>query len=389
MIDATENQDRVSIFAARTWGKIGNFAAANNIAEHIKAATSAVPTVSAFEEIWPRFAEFGAAMRTAAAHDDPEQTAQAFDAIMAEVDHHLERFERRDRAPEYVALEHDIAARLRAERPSTVIATKGAIARLLHTVRTRQGLDFHLINWVTNEGLLSIACHQSVDADSHVVPTQSARGCLVSWGALPQTVHVAGPVIRFAGEPADASPSATPERPPLCVAYFHNVNACVIEQLDAILSGSTARVIAILPPTAAAYADRFDALAAKYGTRLAVQGELGQAGFHKLLKELKETGGLFIAKTGPNTMFEAIAMNIPFLLFRSGLPQEDWVLDHIRENRLGYASPRIADISGAALTVLADPLRSGPILQQQRTYWDGLIRASTPPRAILKRLIEH
>lgn len=220
------------------------------------------------------------------------------------------------------------------------------------------------------------------------MPTSIARGCLVGWGAPPGTVHVAGPVIRFTGEPADAAPSVTGECVPLSVAYFHNVNACVVEQLDAILSGSLARVVAILPPTAADSSHGLHALAAKYGERVEVQGELNQAGFHKLLKELKETGRLFIAKSGPNTMFEAIAMNIPFLLYRSGLPQEDWVLHHIRENTLGYACTQNADISGVALAILADPMHSSHMLLQQRNYCDRLIRASKPPGEILKLLIE-
>ena len=378
---------RVSIFAAQTWGRIGNFAAAHNIAQHISAATAAVPAVIAFEDMWPRFAEFGAAMRSAARAEAPEQTAAAFDAIMADIDLHLERFEDGDDGPEYIALEQAIVTRLRAESPATVIATKGIIARMLEAVRTRHRLDFHLINWVTNDGLLGIACHQSVDADSHVVPTPGARGCLVGWGAPPSTVHVAGPVIRFAS--AESAPAApAPSGAPLCVAYFHNVNSGVIDQLDAILAGSNAQLTAIVPPTAAELTPRFEALAARYGARLSLRGELSQSEFHDLLKQLKHSGGLFIAKSGPNTMFEAIALNIPFLLYRSGLPQEDWVLDYIGEHKLGQACLGIGKIGATALGMLADPHGCATALEQQRRHWEALRRASTPPRELLKQLVE-
>ncbi|MCU6502454.1 hypothetical protein LPN04_32115 [Rugamonas sp. A1-17] len=385
MIPPNSTTPSVTIFAARTWGRIGNFAAAKNVQTHLLAHTGAEAVLVAFEEMWPRFAEFGAAMRDAARETCPTHTARLFAAIMAEVDDHLRRMLAGDPSDEYRGIEQRLVQMLQQQRPAVVISTKGVITQLLAVVRERHRLPFRLVNWITNTGLLDLGCHQARQADLHVVPSADARGKVLAWGVGERPVLIAGPVIRFAPETAlPVAPQAAAL--PLCVAYFHNVNAAVVAQLELLLARCPARIHAIVPLSAQAAAAPLVALQARHEGRLAVHGELSQQAFHGLLKSLKQTQGVFIAKSGPNTMFEAVAMNIPFVLYRSGLPQEDWVLDYIEQQQIGGRAEEIGMIAARALALLSAPDEQALHLQKQRALWRALAADCQPP-AILYPLL--
>uniref|UniRef100_UPI001C9BB532 hypothetical protein n=1 Tax=Shimia ponticola TaxID=2582893 RepID=UPI001C9BB532 len=77
--------------------------------------------------------------------------------------------------------------------------------------------------------------------------------------------------------------------------------------------------------------------------------------FIALLQEVSAyASSALIAKSGPNTMFEAISLGMPMILFRSGLPQEEWVGTYIQDNLVGLYAEALSDVA-QSVKKLHDP----------------------------------
>jgi len=250
-----------------------------------------------------------------------------------------------------------------------VIATKGLITRFAAAARRTTGQSFSLTNWVTNSGLLTIACHKADEADRHVVPLPEDRDLLVrEWGVDPAAVRAIGPLIRIGRDtpPAEMAERRLPVRRALF--YFHVLTTTATAQVAELLGHQDPIECVVLHSHAEKRAVvELDSLAQVYPDRLTCKGELSQQKFHDLFQWLKQAEShAFVAKSGPNTMFEAMNLNLPMILYRSGLPQEDWVLDYLARKTVGVGVFEQASLAAAMRGLLDEPDRQRRIVEHQR-----------------------
>ena len=351
---------RISIFAARSWGRIGNLAAAHMIEQLLKAEGVESVQVTALEDIWPLFADWGERMRAAAALHTVCAIQQAFADVLADVDAVADAAPFSAGAAAWAEGVDALAAHIRNEAPDHVVATKGLIARMAHAVRTRSRPLFGLTNWVTNPGLLALACHRAPEADKHVVPLAQDQARLVlPWGVPAESGGGAGPLMRVSplvgSRGAEPGPRGEPSVRPRVLFSLHYLSMAIVEQIERLIVEHDVECVVL---NSAGHPSAVAALAAlqeRLPSRFTSQKELSQAGFHGLFRWLNAAPSrLFVAKSGPNTMFEAVALHIPFLLYRSGLPQEDWVIDYIAQNGLGMVLNDVTSLCERVSAALLD-----------------------------------
>lgn len=368
---------RVIIIAARTWGRLGNFAAAQNIARLISADPSVTVSVHAVEEFWPDFGIWGERMRSAATLDSAVDTSFAFSGILAEIDALTVKKNRQH--PEWLKPVSKIAKFLSEQKPNQVIATKGLITRLAAAGREFSGQSFLLINWITNSGLIPIRCHRAPMADRHLVPLPEDRDYLIrEWNVRPRNVRVIGPVARLSktyGNPIEVDNKVSARR---TLLYLHVVTHEALDQLESLLNRDTNVECVVLHSYGKPCAlDRLLLLQDSFPARFSVNGELSQEKFHKLFEWLKEAcSHLFVAKSGPNTMFEAMLLGLPMMLYRSGLPQEDWVLSYLHEREVGVPNTDIRELASTIIEVLDAPERQHAMLMHQQVEMERLEQLS-------------
>jgi hypothetical protein len=358
---------RVIILSARTWGRLGNFTAAQNIARTIAVEPDTIASVHAVEEFWPDFGVWGERMRGAAIMKNADETSAAFEAILSEIDERTVRGNRNH--PDWIRPVAAVSKFLSEQQPDHVIATKGIIARLAAAARMHAGGLFSLTNWVTNSGLIRLRCHRATMADRHLVPLPEDRDYLIrEWNVRPRNISVIGPVARLSksyGEPIAIGDQLDARR---TLLYFNVVTHQTLDQLEYLLSrDANVECVALHSYAEADTQNRLHRLEASYPNRFSARGELSQDNFHKLFGWLKQAKShLFVAKSGPNTMFEAMLLRLPMMLYRSGLPQEDWVLSYLDDRGVGIPNTEMRDLAMLIIDVLNDPQRQQIIVQCQQ-----------------------
>lgn len=384
---------RVSIFAARSWGRIGNLAAAHMIQQLLRADGVETVQVTPLEDIWPLFADWGERMRAAAALHAVGAIQQAFADVLADVDAVADAVPYTAGAVAWAAGVESLAAHIRNEASDHVVATKGIITRMAHAVRMRGGPEFGLTNWVTNSGLLVLPCHRAPVADNHVVTlAQDKKRLVLEWGIPVESVIVAGPLMRVS--PLIGSPEPAPEARaesgirPRVLFYLHYLSIVVAEQIERLIVKHDIECVVVNSTGQPAAIAALFALQERLPTRFSSQKEFSQAAFHDLFRWLNAAPSrLFVAKSGPNTMFEAVALHIPFLLYRSGLPQEDWVIDYVAQNGLGLVLDDVATLCERVSEALFDLAGQGRMLARQAQYQASLSDQVELNRAAISRAL--
>jgi hypothetical protein len=385
----------VTVLCARSWGKLGNLNAAKVVANRLQQSEKHwAVKVETLEDHWPEFESWGQEMQRASSLPSAELVNGAYQSIYSRI--HAAVMPDGQGLLSYTphSRQAEIVSRLRAsiiERTDIVIATKGIATRLLAAARATSPRKPVLVNWVTNPGLLGIRMHQRVEADIHCVPLPEHASVLTEgWGVPVNDVHVVGPPIglAFAQNRDLARDNPRPVPKAVIAAYLHVLSVASLDAVATILRGmgdAEAHVLfaSMDEDSEARLADYRN----EFGARLSVERAVEHKRFlEKLILLRAAERKILIAKSGPNTVFEATGLGLPIICYRSGLPQEEWVLDFLEHQGVGRGVREIADIAPTALRLLRDPDELEAITSRQRLLWDRLSKLSATFDEVVKTI---
>jgi len=335
----------IKIVCAKSWGKLGNFSSAKTIATGLRGlGTVDEVEVLPIEEVWPKFGDWGAKMQSAAESFDPNLVSDSFDHICSEIEQAL--------SAGLTPPLNELNSALQCS--DVVIGTKGIISRFLNEARHASQSDIDVLNWVTNSGLLKLAMHSCPDVDGHFVPLgEDAELIYRDWGVPKHKIHTVGPPVSLANLVFDKDTSSSSKKP-LIVAYFNFLAPQCSSSVAKIMSEINDVNVTVLYAAADPNAVRaLQELECTSKGKLTCRTALQHVDFLELLKQLSAAPRkLLIAKSGPNTMFEAISLGIPMVLYRSGIPQEDWVGPYAQHNGIGEFVETIDAIAPAVVPAL-------------------------------------
>lgn len=346
----------VLILCAATWGELGNLNAANRLAEVIRqrAGAGTHVAIQPAEEWCEAIASSGRRIRAlASGSQSPDQRGARYlalvDALQARFPPGFETDE------DFADAECDLdamGARIAAANPDLVIGTKGLLSRIAQGAVRRRRLACPVVNYVTNDGLLTLPLHHTGPDQLNLVQTGFGRRML----GRSEGVEIVGPLV---GRGEAQARIGDPDPRPL-VALLCNRNGeyrPIVELLAR--RGEAVRVRAIImgAPDLLAHArriapahwDLWDARAAREYLALLDQVAMARS-------------PLLLCKSGPNTVLEAAAAGVPVLAIASGLPTERWIGDLVAERSLGWTVGSVAAAAERLDALLDAP---GPIAAQR------------------------
>ncbi|WP_440980758.1 hypothetical protein [Shinella sumterensis] len=311
----------VLILSSRTWGELGNRLSAGRLKAALEESERFQSVIhESFEDYSPYFAAVGQQIRDLSqAASGSEDRNTAYCALIDRVRRELEG---RSISNEALGLPQ-VTELVRQYSPDIVIGTKGLISHIVcKAVGGRNDRQLRVVNFVTNDGLLTLPIHISAEPDLQIVQTEEGKRRLLE--ALPElnpsAVRVAGPLIM---EPAFG------RRVPLRVGIFINRGG---EEywplLEAMRTHGEALDAQIICAGNDELLDRIVGFAHSRALQWKIDGALSVNEYLCRLDHLAALDRrLFICKSAPSTVFEALARSIPVFAIDSGLPMERWVGD--------------------------------------------------------------
>lgn len=379
----------ITLVAMATWGELGNLLAAKRLARCLETSADAPIRVIKAEDLFPRFAAIGAEIeRLAKTRVSPAVTYERYMAYMASLEAFFTPgFEADDLPPVPLATElQPMAAFIRDEKPALLAGTKGIISRALLAASRLAGVSVPLINFVTNEGLLTIPLHRSTALPHHLVPFESGRQYLLrEHGYASSQVRTVGRLVAFPGAMDAVMPLAEDGDLPIRIVIFSNRGgAPYLRPLLALAQrAEEIGVVFIgfndpeLTQQARALIDRSPRLHGR------VVDSLTQSQYLACIRWLAEGDtSLLITKTGPNTMLEAAYFGVPQLVLNSGLPMEQWVAPFVSEHGFGMGFTEMDPLVGTLTAWLDAPEEIRARRQAARRFSAGLMNQDEAERTI-------
>ncbi|WP_127842850.1 hypothetical protein [Actinomyces wuliandei] len=324
----------VNVYAARTWGAMGNFVAAAHLSRVLARDGRHTVTVTASEDLVPFMRSAGHEIRDinllANSREELNRTYRGFAGRSAEA--LPPGFETSRTAPP-VDL-GGVVQDLERQRPDIAVATKGVIARMLVWAVRETGLSTKIWHYVTNPGLAEMPMHHCPDAHVTSVPWPGNRDRLLQLVALPRaSVRVTGPLLAARSMPPAPASSPEPRRP--VILLFNNRGGSVfpdaVEHLLRARDDFKVVYLTVDQPSEAA------ALSKPFVSRgWEIHERLPQERYLQILAEASCSPGSFlVCKASPATVYEAAYQGIPLLALPSGLPQEEWVPEFVLQHDIG------------------------------------------------------
>lgn len=350
------------ILYAASWGLLGNANAAHGLARRLREACPEIEIdLCSGEEVWPEFADWGRRISELSASLDAANVARDYHSLSRDITAKVGLW------PNRQAL-HEPAKRLAyrlANAHGKVIATKGLLARLaMATGRA------HVTNWITNPGLLDLPFHRCLDAHATYVPLEGTAERLIKLGVAPETISVTGPSIEMPFNRAEmiVTQSGASDAPILLIYSPSAVPHAVANLVQGL---PTERVIEIILITHAG--DKMDWNAALPKARFApkhvtVYPGLSHHAFLALLDRMRAAKDrVLVTKSGPNTIFEVIELGVPLVVYRSGLPMEEWVPGFVTREGIGTVARDWKRLGLMISKVLGEPqVQSDMVAAQTR-----------------------
>lgn len=323
---------RLLLLSSRSWGELGNYLSAKRLEKRLKTVASIRELIHEnFEDYCPYFSELGERISTLSREShNAEERNNSYNNLMREIENTFYKgFEMGDERIAQIDIP-SIRERIVAHAPDIVVGTKGLISRIC--VRAVKKLSHRplVINYVTNDGLLNLPIHLSDAPDQQLVQTDLGRRSLTK--AFPQIdssrITITGPFVTV---PKYSNGS------PLTVGIFINRGGSeywpLLETLA--LAGDRAEVQIICIGNDNLLSD-IKKFSFRNAPHWCIESKLPPKDYLSRLDSLARfERRVFICKSAPSTVFEALARRIPVLTLNSGLPMEKWVGDLVKENGLG------------------------------------------------------
>ena len=365
---------RILIIAMKTWGELGNYLAAKSLARTIHDVMPDVHIrIEESEKYVPVFSAFGREIKEIHFNDfSSRKIKQAYMGIMAKIERIFPpQFELMDTFDgtirEYFnKLLEDISL----FKPDIIIGTKGIISRICSAVVRSNGLNISVVNFITNHGLLQLPIHQSNHVDVHIVQFREGMDYLLNElkydkdkCKLVQPLVVSHGLKYLHYETALKNTESVSEKKEadqtfeLKVVIFSNRGSDkylkIIRHIVENVDSCNCIFICYNDKQLAEKASAF--LPAAGGTKLQIYHKLEQREYFSLINGISHAKTVLISKAGPNTVLEAVFLNMPVLVTKSGLPMEDWVFEMVKQNGIGMTADTIDETIKNIDRCIADP----------------------------------
>lgn len=357
------------IIAARTWGALGNYLAASNLAEVLERRLSWKVNLREIETLVPWAAESGRRIADiCSSSGSPEVLHRSYMQFADEALRLMpDSYEvHSDAAP--IRLD-DLLDCVQSADSGIFIGTKGVVSRMLTYCVRRTKSRSPIWNYVTNPGLFEMGMHRAPYSDFTTVPFIWNKERLLEISDVrPEQVYVTGPLLRRNLSNVGPTAKGAADSLPL-VVVFNNRCGAVMSRLVCALAEQRANcdVVYIALDENQTQLDRVRRLASE--RQWEVYEKLPQSHYFEYLERAATTpGSCVVAKASPATVFEVVSRNIPLVTVSSGLPQEDWVPEMIRSWGLGSHCRTTADL----LVAVQEQLN-----QRENVHYRRLIRSFT------------
>jgi hypothetical protein len=321
---------RIIIICARTWGQMGNLLAAQRLAEMLKIhmVHGSSIEVRPAEELCPGVARTGQCMLEIASTSSSqverrERYLALIEELQAEYPPGFEcDAETIDERPDVRSL----AEFLKRHEPDLIIGTKGFLSRLAEAAVRYLGINIPIVNYVTNDGLLTLPLHHTSRAILSLVQTEFGARMLSNLSPF----KIVGPLVgRCSAGDLSTDQDQRPHIAILCNRNpeYRQIYDALAECGDAIrvrtIVMGCPELLADLQLHGPAHWDILDAQLAK--------------NYLEMLAELRTaSAAMLVTKSSPNAVLEAVSVGLPVLALDSGLPMEQWMLQLIEQRQLGW-----------------------------------------------------
>ena len=378
----------VQILAMRSWGELGNLLAARTIAELLSLHLDAKVEVLEAEILFPRFAEIGAFIREiiVRSHSAVEVRGRYLalvDSLNATFPMGLEA----GPLPAWLDAElTPMVDHFRETRPLIVCGMKGIITRLCLAALRRAHHTAHVVNFVTNEGLLRFSFHRSLLFPCTLVSLPRSRDYAVTvCGFAPATVEVVGRLVATCGQGAGGVPTSLETDRPRVIVFSNRggeTYARILEHLAQPATPPELLLIALNEPALLAEFSRLRERRRLDGWSV-IEGAAQSRYFECLNWLTSSRRPLLISKAGPNTVLEAAYFGAPTLVLDSGLPMEEWVLDLVGREGLGRATRSVDELFEALDFWLDDPADMDACRERARVFAGATLDQDLARRSIV------
>lgn len=366
-----------------TWGEMGNWVSAKVLSKTIQTMNPNynIQQVAA-ENIFPTFAEIGKKIKTVTLRaKNPEERLSLYSGLL-------------DNEAKKLDVVKDVELKLVDElideiKPNIIIGTKGVICRVVAESVSRKSLNIPVVNYVTNHGLFKLRIHNCERASAHIVRLMESKEFLMKEAGLPaHKIFPVGYLLNTAVKTANFT-----NQNEIGYSDLDKVSVIILsnrgneEYIDVfnhiIESHPDLKVCFIAVNNESQFQKGIELVNKGNAKNAIVRQELDQSEFMRLLIKWRISGPtIFISKTSPNAVFEAVYLNLPLLMLKSGLPMEDWAASFIEKYDLGKVTETADGIILELDKLLKEPRRLKQIQKNQINFSQKFLHQSDIPQKI-------
>lgn len=361
-----------------TWGELGNFLSGSCLVSALKSKHPdySIDIVPA-EYIFPVFEEVGRRIRRLSleATTAAERYEQYCDCLNYYEETYFSRIESTFDEADFAKLKVLILN----TNPDVIIGTKGVIARVCSVLVERLGLTIPVVNYVTNHGHFMFKIHDCNLAAGHIGRYPESAEALARYRDFPRDrirvvgyllgVHILSDKL-YKDRQRATDQSRDDVKTTVFLVSNRDANNCLelVQYIDEHLQNLTVKIIIIKNQV---LREQVQQLSFSGNNEIVILNDEPQEVYFSLLNAAQHDGrAIYISKASPNAIFECTYFGVPMLLFRSGLPIEEWAIPKMEEERLGHVFDGTEGLKAKLKEWIDNPALIDECRRTMQTYAD-------------------
>lgn len=372
-----------------TWGELGNWLSGRTLANTLNRSLGDVKiTQIKAESVFPKFAEIGSQISNLSkTANNPEERFQRYsDLLNKEADY-------------FDDIDNDLLCEFNKVisnvKPDIIIGTKGVICRVVIKALALENSKIPVLNYVTNHGHFQFKIHQCYDVDRHIVRFEDSKQYLIENTKFsPEKIIPIGYLLNTyegAEKTVKKVKSQTLLEKEISIIILSNRGGNQYLQIfEHIISKFPSTEIVFVTLNNKEQFDSATNMVSFHNNKKAkVRKELDHKEFLTLLSSWKKKGPTyFISKASPNAVFEAVYINLPLMLLRSGLPMEDWAVETIKDNELGVVYDSANELIENFDQYMHHPVKAQRIIEDQIIFKQDYLNQKLAYKKLKELILE-